>query len=112
MDDELRINCFKALACLYIAVEAPIAADINAKIKAYITAEEEKVAKLEAELIHNEGCYVDAIGAYRLEEQDLRKKVIQLESWLKYLWDRYGEGFPQNEIENEIDSYIKATEGK
>ena len=47
MDNELRINCFKALACLYIAVEAPIAADINAKIKAYIAVEEAKVAKLE-----------------------------------------------------------------
>ena len=47
MDEELRINCFKALACLYIAVEAPIADDINAKIKAYITVEEAKVAKLE-----------------------------------------------------------------
>jgi len=40
------------------------------------------------------------------------KKVKKLENWLKHLWDRYGEGFPQNEIENEIDSYIKVMEGR
>jgi len=112
MDDELRINCFKALACLYVAVEAPVADDINGKIKAYITAEEEKVAKLEAELIHNEGCYFDAVGEYRLEEHDLRKKVVKLKGWLRYLWDNWElpwqrEGMPLNDTETEIESYIK-----
>ena len=46
------------------------------------------------------------------ERYALREKVAKLEGWLKYLWDRYGEGILQNEIENEIDSYIKAMEAK
>jgi hypothetical protein len=71
--------------------------------------EQAKVKNLEAELIHNEGCYVDAIGEYRLEEQDLRKKVAKLEGWLRYLW---GGGYPIDDIDTEIDSYIKELEAK
>jgi len=41
-----------------------------------------------------------------------RKKIKKLEGWLKYLWGRYGEGILQNEIEQEIDSYIETMEGK
>jgi len=36
--DELKNDCMKALRCLYIAVESPIADDVNAKVKAYIDA--------------------------------------------------------------------------
>ena len=35
--DSARRDCFKALKCLYIAVENSIADDVNAKVKAYIT---------------------------------------------------------------------------
>ena len=34
---QLRDECHKALRCLYIAVDVPVADDVNAKVKAYIT---------------------------------------------------------------------------
>jgi len=41
----LRDNCFKALKCLYIAVEESVADDVNAKVKAYIESLEQPTLK-------------------------------------------------------------------
>lgn len=38
----LKEEADKALRCLYIAVESEVAADVNAKIRAYIAALEDK----------------------------------------------------------------------
>lgn len=38
----LRKECFKALNCLYIAVEEHVAHDVNVKVKAYIRELEKK----------------------------------------------------------------------
>jgi hypothetical protein len=35
---QLKTDCFKALTCLYIAVDASVADGVNSKVKAYITA--------------------------------------------------------------------------
>ncbi len=40
--EQIRANCFKALHCLYIAVDVSIADDVNSKVKAYITALENR----------------------------------------------------------------------
>lgn len=36
--EPLRVDCFRALHCLHIAVEPTVAEDVNAKVKAYILA--------------------------------------------------------------------------
>lgn len=37
MSEQTRADCFKALACLYIAVDKTVADDVNAKVRAYIS---------------------------------------------------------------------------
>ncbi len=51
MVDKLKQDeCYKALQCLYIAIDGAVANDVNYKVKAYLMELESRVKELEAEL--------------------------------------------------------------
>jgi hypothetical protein len=65
------------------------------ELRAAIYGGQEQIASLQAKLAekeemiaYNQGCYDDAIGEYRLEEQDLRRAIAQKDARIKELEQR------------------------
>lgn len=50
MSEEIKNECFKALTCLYIAVDESIADDVNKKVKLYIESQTREIKELQNSL--------------------------------------------------------------
>lgn len=75
---EKRLACKKAIRCLYIAVEEPIASDVDNKVSAFVHQLETEITRLRSEL---------------QQERELRKELVEaVEKLLRV--DSFRGGFP------------------
>ena len=73
MVDQLKQDeCYKALQCLYIAVDGAVANDVNYKVKAYLMELESRVKELEAEAANYSNHAVKHIATLEAELSTLR----------------------------------------
>jgi hypothetical protein len=77
---ELKDNCYKALQCLYIAVDASIADDVNIKVKDYVARLQEiNKGLVEALKIAHRGIITGSLTEAEQAEKAVRKALADAE---------------------------------
>ena len=74
--EEKKKDMYKSLKCLYVAVDEPIAADVNEKVKAYMLELYDKLEKAETELKELKAASLRYVTAVRAVEAKMTEATF------------------------------------